>query len=201
MVISHLCALRKYFCQIVIRSIISKFWIEIIVPHIQKGFILVSWEECWEWENQIQNKIEDGEKVQESFKIFVQVNSRLMEFLNGRLLVLVLKECLVECATVCVKSVVILKSLCLIFLWIECISASFLTWPCNAFVKRTRKQASSSHFVPCMSNCNNETESEKVWKLWMTFFQFVIQKSGQNEIQKTSMTAAGFEPAPFRTGA
>ena len=40
--------------------------------------------------------------------IFVQPSSRLMEFLMGWLLVLGLKECLVECATVCVKSAVIL---------------------------------------------------------------------------------------------
>ena len=55
--------------------------------------------------------MKDGEKVLESFKIFAQVNSRLMEFLMGWLLVLGLKECLVECATVCVKSVVILNNL------------------------------------------------------------------------------------------
>ena len=37
---------------------------------------------------------------------FVQLSSRLMEFLMGWLLVLGLKDCLVECAKVCVKSVV-----------------------------------------------------------------------------------------------
>ena len=52
--------------------------------------------------------MKDGEKVHESFNIFVQVNSRLLEFLMRWLLVLDLKECLAECATVCVKSVVIL---------------------------------------------------------------------------------------------
>ena len=52
--------------------------------------------------------MKDGEKVMESFKIFAQVNSRLMEFLMGWLLVLGQKECLVECATVCVKSEVTL---------------------------------------------------------------------------------------------
>ena len=53
--------------------------------------------------------MKDGEKVHESFNIFVQVNSRLLEFLMRWLLVLDLKEGLAECATVCVKSVVILK--------------------------------------------------------------------------------------------
>ena len=42
----------------------------------------------------------DGQKLQESFKIFAQVNSRLMELLMGWMLVLSVKECLVECATV-----------------------------------------------------------------------------------------------------
>ena len=46
-------------------------------------------------------KTKDGEKV--SFKIFAQVNSRLMEFLMEWLLVLGLKEFLEECETVCVK--------------------------------------------------------------------------------------------------
>jgi hypothetical protein len=41
--------------------------------------------------------------------IFVQLTSRLMEVLMGFLLVLFLKECLVECATEGVKSVVILS--------------------------------------------------------------------------------------------
>ena len=39
---------------------------------------------------------------------FTQHNARLKNFLNGWLLVLGLKESLVECATVCVKSEVIL---------------------------------------------------------------------------------------------
>ena len=45
---------------------------------------------------------------------FVQLSARLKNFLRGWLLVLGLKEGLVECATVCVKSVVILvsKSIC-----------------------------------------------------------------------------------------
>ena len=46
--------------------------------------------------------MKNGEKVLESFKIFAQD-------LIGWLLVLGLKECQVECATVCIKSVVILK--------------------------------------------------------------------------------------------
>ena len=40
---------------------------------------------------------------------FVQLTSRLMEVLMGLLLVLFIKECLVECATEGVKSVVILS--------------------------------------------------------------------------------------------
>ena len=39
---------------------------------------------------------------------FTQLNARLKNFLRGWLLVLSLKEGLVECATVCVKSEVIL---------------------------------------------------------------------------------------------
>ena len=35
---------------------------------------------------------------------FTQLNARLKNFLNGWLLVLGLKECLLECATMCVKS-------------------------------------------------------------------------------------------------
>jgi hypothetical protein len=41
---------------------------------------------------------------------FAQLSERLKNFLRGWLLVLGLKESLVECATVCVKSVVILCS-------------------------------------------------------------------------------------------
>jgi hypothetical protein len=39
---------------------------------------------------------------------FTQLSARLKNFLRGLLLVLALKECLVECATLCVKSEVIL---------------------------------------------------------------------------------------------
>jgi len=42
---------------------------------------------------------------------FTQLNTRLKNFLRGWLLVLGLQEGLVECATLCVKSWVILKSL------------------------------------------------------------------------------------------
>ena len=41
---------------------------------------------------------------------FTQLTARLKNFLSGWLLVLGLKEGLVKCATVCVKSEVILKS-------------------------------------------------------------------------------------------
>ena len=40
---------------------------------------------------------------------FAQLSARLKDFLGGWLLVLGIKEGLVECATVCVKSVVILQ--------------------------------------------------------------------------------------------
>ena len=53
--------------------------------------------------------INKNEAKSEISMIFVQVTSRLKEFLIGWLLVLGLKECLVECATVCFKSVVILN--------------------------------------------------------------------------------------------
>ena len=42
---------------------------------------------------------------------FAQLSARLKNFLRGWLLVLGLKEGLVECATVCVKSVVILAGM------------------------------------------------------------------------------------------
>jgi hypothetical protein len=41
---------------------------------------------------------------------FTQLIARPKNFLRGWLLVLGLKECLVECATLCVKSEVILKN-------------------------------------------------------------------------------------------
>ena len=43
---------------------------------------------------------------------FAQLSERLKNFLRAWLLVLGIKEGLVECATVCVKSVVILTSMC-----------------------------------------------------------------------------------------
>ena len=42
---------------------------------------------------------------------FTQLTARLINFLRGWLLVLSLKEGLVECATVCIKSVVILANI------------------------------------------------------------------------------------------
>jgi hypothetical protein len=90
----------------------SKFLIESIVPDIPKRLYIdeLRRELGVRESNSKQNgkTVKDGEKALESFKIFAQVNSRLMEFLIGWLLVLGLKECLVECATVCVKSVVML---------------------------------------------------------------------------------------------
>ena len=44
---------------------------------------------------------------------FAQLSARFKNFLRGWLLVLGLKEGLVECATVCIKSVVILLNTCL----------------------------------------------------------------------------------------
>ena len=43
------------------------------------------------------------------FSTFSQLSARLKNFLGGWLLVMGIKEDLVECATVCVKSVVILE--------------------------------------------------------------------------------------------
>ena len=87
--------------------------IEIIVPDFPKGLYIdeLRRELGVRESNSKQNgrTVKDGEKAIESFKIFAQVNSRLMEFLIGWLLFLGLKECLVECATVWVKSVVILN--------------------------------------------------------------------------------------------
>ena len=45
----------------------------------------------------------------ETSMIFVQPTSRRMEFLMGWLLVLGLKKGLLECATACIKSEIILK--------------------------------------------------------------------------------------------
>ena len=53
--------------------------------------------------------INKNEAKSEISMIFVQLSSRLVEFLMEWLLVLGLKECLVDCATVCIKSVVILR--------------------------------------------------------------------------------------------
>ena len=52
--------------------------------------------------------INKNEAKLEISMIFVQPSSRLMYFLMGWLLVLGLKDCLVKCATVCVRSMVIL---------------------------------------------------------------------------------------------
>ena len=51
---------------------------------------------------------------------FVQLSARLKNFLRGWLLVLDLKEGLVECATVCVKSVVIL------WVMLPCVTTPFI---------------------------------------------------------------------------
>ena len=49
---------------------------------------------------------------------FAQLSARLKNFLGGWLLVLGIKEGLVECATVCVKSVVILTTVLYPILWL-----------------------------------------------------------------------------------
>ena len=54
--------------------------------------------------------INKNEAKLEISMIFVQPSSRLMYFLMGWLLVLGLKDCLVKCATVCVRSMVILTA-------------------------------------------------------------------------------------------
>ena len=59
---------------------------------------------------------------------FAQLSARLKNFLGGWLLVLGLKEGLVECATVCVKSVVILGT---VFCYQNC---SDLLWEKNVLV-------------------------------------------------------------------
>ena len=53
--------------------------------------------------------INKNEAKLEISMIFVQPSSRLMYFLMGWLLVLGLNDCLVKCATVCVRSMVILR--------------------------------------------------------------------------------------------
>ena len=58
--------------------------------------------------------INKNEAKLEISMIFVQPSSRLMYFLMGWLLVLGLKDCLVKCATVCVRSMVILRD---VFTW------------------------------------------------------------------------------------
>ena len=57
---------------------------------------------------------------------FTQLNARLKNFLMGWLLVLGLKACLVECATLCVKSEVILPSY-------EFVMIYYYAWPCVPF--------------------------------------------------------------------
>ena len=71
------------------------------------------------------------------FTTFTQLTARLKNFLRGWFLILGLKECLVECTTLCVKSEVMLTSIlcstilplalsCAIFC--ESKSGSFFTW-------------------------------------------------------------------------
>ena len=96
--------------------------IEIIVPDFPKGLYIdeLRRELGVRESNSKQNgrTVKDGEKALESFKIFAQVNSRLMEFLMEWLLVLNLKEYLAECVTVCIKSeVMLLKILCSQIKW------------------------------------------------------------------------------------
>ena len=61
------------------------------------------------WNLQFLNHFTLQNDVQ-SFTTFSQLTARLKNFLRGWLLVLGLKECLVECATLCIKSEVILIS-------------------------------------------------------------------------------------------
>ena len=62
---------------------------------------------------------------------FAQLSARLENFLGGWLLVLGIKEGLVECATVCVKSVVILEAAALKIVAVVVLLAvfpQFLLW-------------------------------------------------------------------------
>ena len=67
---------------------------------------------------------------------FVQLSARLKNFLRGWLLVLGLKEGLVECATVCVKSVVILLHIYTIQYWTSAKLAIFRPQPPSPFYWR-----------------------------------------------------------------
>ena len=58
---------------------------------------------------------------------FAQLSERLKNFLRGWLLVLVIKEGLVKCATVCVKSVVILTRL-------HAVNAYIAQWPFSFYI-------------------------------------------------------------------
>ena len=67
---------------------------------------------------------------------FAQLSARLKNFLRGWLLVLGQKEGVVECATVCVKSVVILKNyFSVILTFIKAIDALFMS---NSVTKRRK---------------------------------------------------------------
>ena len=79
--------------------------------------------------------INKNEAKLEISMIFVQPSSRLMYFLMGWLLVLGLKDCLVKCATVCVRSMVILKHMdgARDIFWIKTLNGTFLALQIKAF--------------------------------------------------------------------
>ena len=59
---------------------------------------------------------------------FTQLNARIKEFLRGWLLVLGLKKCLVECATLCVKSEVMLDTHLLVLHYLQLFNVSQLLY-------------------------------------------------------------------------
>ena len=77
---------------------------------------IISFDEVFFRNIQILFDIELKVKILPFLTTFAQLGARLKKFLGGWLLVLGIKESLVECATVCVESVVILLRLVYSFL-------------------------------------------------------------------------------------
>ena len=81
---------------------------------------------------------------------FTQLNVRLKNFLKGWLLVLGLKECLVECATLCVKSEVMLKYIYKQLVPNYIHRAEFLT-SIGLDIKHEKNLGNDKHILP--ANC------------------------------------------------
>jgi hypothetical protein len=86
--------------------------------------------------------------------IFAQLSARLKFFLRGWLLVLGLKDGLVECATVCVKSVVILNFLkdknplfSMSFFSVFCLSL----YKSALLLLRNYQRINLMHYIPVLS--------------------------------------------------